>query len=290
MINPRNARSRDLPSQPGDARTSRARSVLAGFVQWPDNRILMSCPSLYDIPTLYDRLIRQGPCEPFYTGLAQRTGGPVLELACGTGRLTIPLALAGHDVVGLDASTSMLRLARVKARAVDVEITFVHADMCTFALGRQFPLIMMTCNSLAHLSLIDELRNCLTTVRRHLAPGGLFAFDVVNPNVRHLARACADHVTVEVEMGQASDLVVEEIASYDPVQQIRVAEWRVREAGSHVRDIAPLRLRQFFPQEVALLLASAGLELACRYGDFDYGPLTGESANQICLARSRVDI
>jgi SAM-dependent methyltransferase len=249
--------------------------------------VLNSGQSLYSVPPLYDRLIRPGPCEGFYTALASQTGGPVLELACGTGRLTIPLALACHEVVGIDASTAMLRSARVKARTADVEITFIKADMRTFELGRQFPLIIMTCNSLAHLSLIDELQACLTRVRRHLAPGGLFAFDIVNPDVHHLARTCTEYRQVDAGLGWGSDLIVEEFATYDKVQQIRVAQWRVRDTAGSTWDIAPLRLRHFFPQEVPLLLESTGLELACRYGDFDYSELTGESANQICLCRSR---
>ena len=64
------------------------------------------------------------------------------------------------------------------------------------------------------------------------------------------------------------------------------ASWRVREPGLEVREVAPLRLRQIFPQEVPLLLEAAGLELAARFGDFAKNPLTGASLNQICLARS----
>src|SRR5690349_8398997 len=69
----------------------------------------MHSVALYDVPGLYDRVVRTGPCESFYGDLARQTGGPILELACGTGRLTIPLARDGHEVVGLDASRTMLR-------------------------------------------------------------------------------------------------------------------------------------------------------------------------------------
>lgn len=247
----------------------------------------MSCPSLYDVPLLYDRLVRPGPCEGFYLHLAQQTGGPVLDLACGTGRLSIPFALAGHEVVGLDSSAAMLRSARAKAREANAKIKFVEADIRAFALKRRFALIILTCNSLAHVNLTDELRECLMQVKRHLAPGGLFVFDVTNPDVRQLAQSRAGCVQLDVGLGWATDLIVEEIASYDQVQQIRVAQWRVRGTGGRVWEIAPLRLRQFFPQELPLLLESAGLELACRYGDFDGNPLTNKSSNQICVARSR---
>src|SRR5215218_8149650 len=98
---------------------------------------------LYDNPILYDCVVRPGPCEAFYRDLARKTGGPILELACGTGRLTIPLARDGHEVVGLDASRTMLRAARAKAEAEDLDIAFVQADMRSFDLGQRFPLIIL---------------------------------------------------------------------------------------------------------------------------------------------------
>jgi hypothetical protein len=79
---------------------------------------------------------------------------------------------------------------------------------------------------------------------------------------------------------------VEEVASYDPVQQIRVAQWRILDKTDRSREIAPLRLRVLYPQELALLLDAAGFELAARYGDFNGDPLSGQSLNQICLARA----
>ena len=91
--------------------------------------------SLYDDPILYDRVVRPGPCEAFYRDLARQTGGPILELACGTGRLTLPLARDGHEVVGLDASPAMLQATQDKADAEGVEIAFVQQDMRAFDLG-----------------------------------------------------------------------------------------------------------------------------------------------------------
>src|SRR5580765_803820 len=107
--------------------------------------------SLYDDPILYDHVVRPGPCEAFYRDLARKTGGPILELACGTGRLTIPLARDGYEIVGLDASPAMLRVTQAKADAEDVEITLAYGDMRSFDLGRRFPLVILCCNSLAHL-------------------------------------------------------------------------------------------------------------------------------------------
>jgi SAM-dependent methyltransferase len=244
--------------------------------------------TLYDDPTLYDQVVRPGPCEAFYRDLARQTGGPILELACGTGRLTIPLASEGHEVVGLDASRAMLRATQAKADDEDVEITFVQGDMRAFDLGRRFPLVILCCNSLAHLTTNEDVKAGLACVLKHLAPGGLFVFDIMNPDVRALARSHAECVRLDLGPNPSSAIAVAEVASYDPVQQIRIAQWRVLEPDATVHEVEPLSLRVFFPQELPLLLEAAGLELAARYGDFAGNPLTGDSLNQICISRERL--
>jgi SAM-dependent methyltransferase len=240
--------------------------------------------TLYDDPVLYDCVIRPGPCQAFYRDLARQTGDPILELACGTGRLTIPLARDGHEVVGLDTSAAMLRASQAKADFEDLGITFVQGDMRSLNLGRRFPLVILCCNSLAHLTTNEDLKTGLASVLKHLAPGGLFAFDVVNPDVRALARSHSECVRLDLGPNPSSAIAVEEVASYDPVQQIRIAQWRVLEADA-AHEIGPLNLRVFFPQELPLLLEASGLELAARYGDFAGNSLTGDSLNQICIAR-----
>jgi SAM-dependent methyltransferase len=249
----------------------------------------MHHPTLYDDPELYDRIVQPGPCEAFYRDLARRTGGPVLELACGTGRLTIPLAKAGHAVVGLDTSAEMLCRADTKARREGVEVTFVRGDMSAFDLHQLFPLVIVSCNSLAHLVTTEELRACLSHIARHLAPGGMFAFDIVHPDVRALGRYPSEPVRLDMGPNPWSAIGLEEIATYDPVGQIRVLEWRVTEPGYPSRGISPLVLRQIFPQELPLLLEAAGLQLTARYGDFAGNPLTGESLNQICVAEAQTN-
>src|SRR3954469_10633775 len=180
---------------------------------------------LYNDPVLYDRVVRPGPCEALYRDLARQTGGPILELACGTGRLTIPLARAGHEVVALDASHAMLRTTQAKAEAEDLGITVVQGDMRAFDLGRRFPLVILCCNSLAHLTTNEEVKAGLACVLKHLAPGGQFAFDIVNPDVRALARSQSECVRLDLGPNPSSAIALEEVASYDPVQQVRIAHW-----------------------------------------------------------------
>ena len=242
-------------------------------------------PSIYDRADLYDAIVQPGPCEAFYLEEAQRWSGPVLELACGTGRLTLPLARNRDDVVGLDASPSMLAAASRKAAALGVQASFVHGDMRGFDLARRFGLIVISCNSLGHLTDPADLRACLATVRRHLLPGGVLAFDVALPDPLLLARPEGEARRLDLGPNPASAIEAEEMARYDPVNQVRISHWSVRQGDGRQQSMAPLMLRQFFPQEIPLLLETAGLELLARYGDFERSPLTPGSLNQICLAR-----
>jgi SAM-dependent methyltransferase len=151
---------------------------------------------LYDHPEVYDALLHPEAHGAHYAALADRHPGPVLELACGSGQLTVPLAKPGRPVVGLDLSPPMLAAARQRATAAGAAIEFIEADMRSFSLGRQFALIFVARNSLLHLSGAEDFVATFAAVRRHLAPGGVFAFDVFNPDVRRLARPAGERAFV----------------------------------------------------------------------------------------------
>ncbi len=240
-------------------------------------------PSLYDLPHLYDRAVPPGPCSRFYGRLAAETRGPVLELACGTGRLTVPLALAGTEVTGLDISSAMLDVACRKAQAVGARVRWVQGDVTALDLPDRFDLIMITGNSLAHMTTPEMLHACLTGVRRHLLPGGQFAFDVMNPDRRILSRPPADRLR---RGHSAAGFRVYERATFDPLTRVREVRWRVRQADGPEVELEPLRLRIFFADELPDLLASSGLRLDLRFGDFDGASFGARSRNQICVARA----
>jgi SAM-dependent methyltransferase len=241
--------------------------------------------SLYDMADVYDAVVQPGPCEPHYRALAQQAGGPVLELACGTGRLTLPIARDGYEMVGLDTSPAMLASARRKAVGQGLHVTFVEGDMRDFDLGRRFALVILSCNSLSHLTEPEDLSMALAAIRRHLRPGGLFAFDVVLPDPRDLARCGAGPRRLDLGPNPGSAIEAEEEIEYDPVRQLRIGRWRIHSGPGGAMDFAPLVQRQFFPHEIPLLLAASGLELEVRHGDFAGNPLSAWSLNQICVAR-----
>jgi SAM-dependent methyltransferase len=242
----------------------------------------------YDHPELYDALLPVGAHVPFYVDLARRQAGDVLELACGTGQLTIPVAELGLPTVGLDQSRAMLDVARGRASAADASVTFVHGDMRDFALGRTFDLIFVARNSLLHLLSTEDLLAALTTARRHLKPDGVFAFDIFNPDVRILARPAGQRFPVmEVTTARFGLLSVEATNDYNQVTRVNRATWYISAPDRPDNWIVPVVLRSIFPEELPPLIAGAGLELIGLFGEISRTSFGPGSRSQVCLCRRR---
>jgi len=247
--------------------------------------------SFYDDPALYDRVSAPPAASvDFYVDLAREARGDVLELACGTGRVTIPIALALADtartVAGLDLAPAMLEAARTKSAAAGVTPDLISGDMRHFALGRRFGMIFVAFNSLLHLTTNEALAECFTCVREHLAPGGIFAFDVFNPSVAMLARSPSERTTVaRVPDDALGEIHVEATMDYDAATQVNRSAFHFSAPGRPDYLTVPIHLRSLFPLELALLLTANGLRLEARYGDFGREPFGSGSARQVCICR-----
>jgi SAM-dependent methyltransferase len=237
----------------------------------------MSQSELYDDPELYDLLFPS--VEPFYLEQAPKRGGRVLELGCGTGRLTVSIAQRGIDIVGVDLSDSMLAAARNKARAAGVEVPFIHADMRDLDLDGRFETILIPGNSLLHLLTNEELKQCLAGVRRHLAPGGQLAFDISKWDMSRYARDPAQRYPAFTQ----GEISVDETSSYDPAAQVRDVVWYLSTVRAADFRRIEYRLRVIFPQELLLLLEIAGFHLEARYGEFTREPFEASSRRQVCI-------
>jgi SAM-dependent methyltransferase len=210
----------------------------------------------------------------------------VLELACGTGQLIVPIASAGLTAAGLDRSGPMLNAAQARSSAARVSIDFVQGDMRSFDLGGQFELIFVARNSLLHLVSTDDLLSTFAAVRRHLAPGGIFAFDVFNPDVRILARPVGTRFRVmELTTISFGFLSVEGSHDYDPATQVDRGTWYVSRQDEPDAWVMPVQVRSIFPQELPLLIAASGLQLLNRFGDVSRQPFQSASPRQVCLCR-----
>lgn len=120
-------------------------------------------------------------------------GGSALELACGTGRLTIPLAQAGMQIVGIDTAPSMLETARAKAAESKLRLSFVEADVRHVFLNQRFDTVFFPNNSLSHLHTLSAVQACFACVRQHLSAEGRFIVDTFNPSLRLLTRTQGKH-------------------------------------------------------------------------------------------------
>jgi SAM-dependent methyltransferase len=257
------------------------------------------CREHYDDAALYDHEYRRRRQDVFfYRQLARDLlGGPgrILELACGSGRVTTALLRDGHEVVGLDLSAAMLeraaaRIARL-SRAARARSTLVEGDVRAFDLGSRFPLVLMAFNSFEHLYTRVEVTACLERVQAHLEEGGRFVFDVQNPNLewlvrdpeRRWARTVFRHPTTGRRIAYSTNHV------YDPVSQvavIRIYYEPVDDPADPARMVV-LSQRKFFPAELEALVAHAGFLVEERYGDFAGDPLTGEAESQLLVCRRR---
>jgi SAM-dependent methyltransferase len=219
-----------------------------------------------------------------------RVGHPVLELACGTGRLTIPIAQSGVEIVGLDLSPSMLAHARAKAKRAGVEISFVEGDCRNFELGGKFALVFMAFNSMQHLHDHASLEGLFGSVRKHLVGGGRFIFDVFNPKVESLARSREERrAEREYEDPDATGTIaLEHTMDYDDASQVNRIRWYFSRRGPDAkRDfrVEDLHMRCFFPQEMDLLVRHHGFAIEEKFGNFERKPFASGDPKQVVVCR-----
>ncbi len=233
---------------------------------------------------LWPGLHRQNELD-FYLRRIQEFGGPVLELGCGTGQLTIRLAQAGVNVTGLDLSEPMLTHARRKASAQKVDIVWVRADCRDFVLNQQFGFSFFPANALLHLLHWRDLQACLTQVKKHLKPGGAFAFEIFNPALPMLMRDpnSTYHVGVYPDPDGHNSVTITENNTYDAASQINHIHWTYHRDGQSEQAQADLNLRMYYPQEIDALLHYNGFDLRAKYGDYDETPFKGDSSRQLIV-------
>ncbi len=244
--------------------------------------------SIYDSGQEYDALAIGHDAEEeasFYASCVP-PGGTALELACGTGRLTLPLAERGLSITGLDNSQAMLEAAQVKAAAHGLRPEFVFGDMREFAFDAPFDLIFLPNNSLGHLHTLTEIQSCFASVLRHLSPQGRFVVEMFSPSLPLLLREPNTHYPMtEYRRSDGRIVSVTETVFYDAAAQVLHAFWHFQ-ADGEAADVRPLDLRIFFPQELDALLTLSGFMIEAKYGGFDKRLFSSASRQQVIVCRA----
>jgi SAM-dependent methyltransferase len=251
---------------------------------------VMTTPRFYTSDlntTTYDLgLGRSGPDAgddiPFYVELARERGSRVLELGCGTGRVTLALAGAGLRVTGLDLSAGMLREASAKLARCSAEtqarVKLVEADMTEFRLGEAFDAVLIPARAFAFLLTVDLQRACLAQVLEHLRPGGVLSINLFDPRldlcVPGFTRGRAE---TGVDPASGKTYRVEVLSrENDTLAQVLRESWRFSEldaSGSTVRvEEEQLALRWTYRYEMRHLLELAGFASIVEYSDFQRSP------------------
>lgn len=225
----------------------------------------------------------------FYRRQVARYGEPVLELACGSGRLTIPLAREGVNITGVDISEDMLALAKLKASQDEVNIRFLEGDMRSFDLGEKFKLILIPAQSLSHLHRRAEIEECFACVQRHLAGEGRFLIELFNSSIRMLERESGQRYPVGQyeDPRTGSQVFVTEEVRYDAASQVNHIRWLFRNESSSEETVLSFEMRQFFPQEIDALLWYNGFMIEHKYGSYDEKEYFSDSPKQLIICHPK---
>jgi SAM-dependent methyltransferase len=260
------------------------------------NDIIMA--ELYDklSSEFYDYHAKRGDIE-FFVNYALESGGPVLELGCGTGRVLIPTARAGVSITGLDLSGEMLKLCRAKLEKEPEEVrartTLEKANMSKFDLRRRFALVTITFGPFNNLLTVESQLACLDCIHKSLKPGGRLVFDVFLARPEELIIQeetpvvsgrppflMPDGRSVTWSLYQNVDYqhqIVHEKLVYDVVYPDGHAE----------RLIYPETIRFFLRFEVEHLLARAGFSIEAVYADFNKTPFGDKPPEELIFVAKK---
>jgi SAM-dependent methyltransferase len=248
---------------------------------------------------LYDVDLTEDPGDlSLYLALAARAGGPILEIAAGSGRVAVPLAEAGYEVTAVDIDPAMLARAEKSIAGAEPSVRgrleLVQADLLDLRLPGvpRFRLAILALNSILLLATRERQLGALETMARHLAPDGIAVVDVWIPSadelVRYDGRMSLEYVRRDPETG----LLVTKMAAvqYEPVfGQIDLTTiYDEGEQGEPPRRwVREDRLRLLNAEDLRLLTKSADLEVEVLAGDYDLNPVSAQDERAILIARRR---
>ena len=226
---------------------------------------------------------------PFFLGQLPKKRQDILELAVGTGRAAIPLAQAGHRVVGIDYVEDMLAIARSKRDAVGLaekQLKLVRQDALKLNLRQRFDWIVILFNTLLAFTTLDELDRVLQNVRRHLRPKGRFWLDVFNPDHERLARE--REYGLDRDVFHVAELDRTVFRSTDIVRDMSQQRMRITTRyrwfdafGRESREKFVFDMTCIFPRELHVLLERNGLRVEHLWGNYDGSPFTKSSPRMI---------
>jgi SAM-dependent methyltransferase len=241
---------------------------------------------------------------PFYLELAGQSPGPVLEIACGTGRVLLPVARKGIEVHGVDNSLPMLTILKAnladEPNEVRQRVTLHEGDMRDFRLGAQYPLVMIPFRPMQHMHTVPDQVSALCTAALHLTDTGVLVFDVFYPKFELIHTRTGEEVA-EMEWSPNSDpdsdpaktksKTVRRYFRKDHVDKINQTFsftfiYRTFSEGQLIlEETEVLQLSYFTYPHLRAVFMLAGLEVVAEYGSFAKTPLDNSAEQMIFVLR-----
>ena len=212
---------------------------------------------------------------------------PIIELACGTGRLTIPMAKRGFQLIGVDLHEGMLERAKQKAKEHSVSIEFLKQDCTELAIPVKSELVFMTGNSFQHFLTNEAQDALLQSVRHHLVDDGLFIFDTRNPLLDELAAIDEYEQTYSDKSG--NQIIEFHRDEYNSMTQILHChtERQIYQGDTLIsKEQDGISLRYSFPLEMERMLKENGFEILQAYGDWDKNELNTKSISMVYVCKT----
>ena len=243
---------------------------------------------IYDAD-IYDGMNTDLTDLPFYKRwLPKNKDAQILELCCGTGRLTLPIAKDGYNISGVDFTSSMLKQAKVKASEEGLDIEFIEADMRTLDLPKKYDLIFIPFNSIHHLYENEDLFRAFSSVKKHLKEGGSFLMDCFNPNIQFIVEGGKQQKLIsKYTTSDGRNVVIKEIMRYNKRSQVNRIEWHYFINGEF-NSVQNLDMRMFFPQELDTYLEFNGFKIIHKFGSFEEEAFNNTSDKQIFVCQQAV--
>lgn len=242
-----------------------------------------------DVAMNYDNYLktlgRYDGFEEFYLSLAKEYGqGGVIDIACGTGALTIPLAKAGYDVTGLDLSAPMLNETRKKLEKEQLQAKLITGNMVDFSIDRRFSLAVIARSGFMHLLTPSDQRQALLNIKNHLIDGGVLTLNTFAPTVEsqiEQIHTTENDYTIRTEYinNEGNKERIYNAIGYDQATQIMSGNWKFEtyDENGNIIDtrIRPLKMRQTYKIELEYLIELCGFTVLNIYGGFHKEPADG---------------
>ena len=240
---------------------------------------------MYNNPALYDACTAHKIDDiPFYEHWAKQTNGPILELACGTGRIAKHLIESGFNYTGLDLSSVFIDYCRSNFP----NGKFTTGDMCDFNLGQKFDLIFIPFNSFLHLYKEDEMTQCLKSIQNHLSDNGKFLLDIFVPDPEFLYRdPDKKYEEMTIIHPNGGECTVWQKNQYKEETEINHIHWFFNRGNIEPMDEYDFDMRMIYPDTMDRVLSDSDFTIEEKWGDYDGEPFNETSLLQLYICSKR---